>query len=83
MLKSDVMFFFAILCHNPPLPVQLKCYRTVFLASMVRVWQTVGLLRTNGDELQHWIPVCPGLSSSPSPCAGFATEAEASYSVYY
>lgn len=49
----------------PCLPVQLKCYRTVFSASMVRVWRTVGLLtlRTNGDGLQHWISVCSGLSS--------------------
>lgn len=35
-------------------------------------------VRTDGDELQHWISVCLGLSSSRSPRAppGFVAEAK-------
>lgn len=85
MFKSEVMFFSALLRHDPP----ATCSAEVLPHSVVGVHDesvadsgTVNV-RTNGDGLQHWIPVCSGLSSSPSPRPGFVAEAVASCCVYY
>lgn len=80
-----VLFTFS-LPPPPPLCNKFPCYlfnwsvtTQCFLASVVSVLDSGTVnVRTNGEELQHWIPGCSGLSSP-----GFVAEAEVSYSVHY
>lgn len=91
MLKSDVMlifFFPAFLRRTPPTTCLTEVLPdSVFGISDESVAEsgTVNVGRTDGDELQRWILVSSGLSSSRSPCAplGFVAEAKQPHSVYY
>ena len=82
MLKVWCHVLFVLLfCHNPLLPVPADRVFCIHVESVTDSGAVV--VRTHGDELQHWISVCWALSFSPSPRAppGFVTEA--SYKLTY